>query len=217
MTATSSGVLPKAASCKAWNEKTDDKLSLSHSEVHSSVNHDRQYSRRQITMYTSTPRYCIHCHTINSCIRGGIYGIWKFWFTQFQQYWDSKAQTYLKMLCTARGAPHLNPTFLASDRVPNSRKYLVQKINRNILILQTIPPSPNTHSVVSQTVNELMLKFNLCIFLFHPSSQPQDMPPEHSVSHVIRFFFFFNLGWWNIHTRAACQTVLRWTGWYDGM
>lgn len=30
---------------------------LSHTEVHSPVNHDRQYSRRQISVYTSTPRH----------------------------------------------------------------------------------------------------------------------------------------------------------------
>lgn len=51
----------------------------------------------------------------------------------------------------------------------------------------------------SQTVNELMLNFNLCIFLFRPSSQPHNMPTEHSVSHVIRFFFlsffFFFITW----------------------
>lgn len=139
MTATSSGVLPKAGSCKAWNEKTDDKLSLSHWGSQPSESWQAVFLETDNRVYiNATP--CIHRHTVNSCIRAGICGIWKFWFTQFQQYWNSKAQTYLKMLCTAGGAPHLNPTFLASDRVANSRKYLVQKINGNIPIQQTVSP-----------------------------------------------------------------------------
>lgn len=69
--------------------------------------------------------------------------------------------------------------------------------------------------MVSPPLNELMLNFNLCIFLFHPSSQPHDMPPEHSVSHVIRFFFYLfffffltrgggiDTGWQHVRLRSG--------------
>lgn len=51
-----------------------------------------------------------------------------------RKHWTFNPSAFLKTLCRTRGASRLKPNFPFTDRVPSSRNYLVQRINRNVLI-----------------------------------------------------------------------------------
>lgn len=131
----------------------------------------------------------------------------------------SNPSTFFKTICKTRRAPHLKPNFPFTDRVPNSRNYLVQGIDRNILIQESdfFPPQGVFFFFkAKELVSEL--NFNLCIFLFVQAHNSMTCSLSSQSAMLLDFFSLTGVGGihtWGVLGEAMCQSIGGWMGRYD--